>query len=442
MKKILILSGLVLSFAFATTAMADTMTVVSDTSVSVYGPLDHYAAIGLSDWSTPASAVVTWKHPSWPTITGANWISTAYYTENPVISSWRLFEDVITLPSCATNISENLNLISVTSDNAEEVYLNGALIGHDGEVEGTAIDNQEWKSVLNYPLTGLQAGANALQIIVRNYAQSGGTAKSNPTGLIYKADVTYDINPDCDEDGVLDVNDKCLGTATDEPEVKLGVNRHVWSGGDYFKTLVPGKKGAKIEAPSPFSLTDTYGCSCEQILEKMKDATGFDFKGHDKYGCSKSIIEDWIAGEYYVGPTFVETVEVPATNNTGIDSVNILESGKSYLLKVYGTYRFANWGDYGVADAEYAYRNDAYALPLPPDGWTLGENSYPSILGLDVQVDGNNVYWGDYNSAHVYTYTYAGTGNLVHFHIYDSAYGDNSGSLTVDIFEDKWVDLW
>ncbi len=296
MKKILILSGLVLSFALAATVIADTVTVVSDTSVSVYGPLNHYAAIDSSDWGTPVSAVVTWKHPSWPTITGATWISSAYYTEEPRPDSWRLFSDVIELPSGASNILGN---ISITSDNAEEVYLNGTMIGSDGEVQGIAIDNQEWNTVLTYPLTGLQAGTNALKIIVRNYAYNTDSPTVNPTGLIYKVDVTYDINPDRDEDGVLDVNDKCLGTATDEPEVKLGVNRHVWSGvgDDYFTTLVPGKKGVKTEVDSQFSLSDTYGCSCEQILDELVEATELSFEGHYKYGCSKSIIEDWIAGE-------------------------------------------------------------------------------------------------------------------------------------------------
>jgi hypothetical protein len=34
-------------------------------------------------------------------------------------------------------------------------------------------------------------GLNTLDFIVRNYAQSGGTQTSNPTGLIYKAEVEY-----------------------------------------------------------------------------------------------------------------------------------------------------------------------------------------------------------------------------------------------------------
>jgi len=191
MKKIIFsLVGLALVFGLATTAMADTKTIVSDTSVNVYGPLDHYAAIDSTDWGVSKSAVITWKHPSWPTITDATWISSADYTENPRPDSWRLFSSLIELPSSAINIIGN---ISVTSDNAEEVYLNEVLIGSDGEVQGTAVDNQEWNTILNHSLTGLHAGTNELGIIVRNYAYNTDSPTVNPAGLIYKAEITYEI---------------------------------------------------------------------------------------------------------------------------------------------------------------------------------------------------------------------------------------------------------
>lgn len=131
----------------------------------------------------------------------------------------------------------------------------------------------------------------------------------------------------------------------------------------------------------------------------------------------------------------IETVNV-SSNGSTITSTNVLESGVTYLLEASGTYRFANWGDYGIADAEWAYRNDGFKDdPIAPHGWTLGENTYPSVLGLDVLVDGQNVFWGDFNPEHVYTILLNGTGSEVNFNIYDSAYGDNSGSLTVNISE-------
>lgn len=259
MKKILLLSGLVLSFALAATAMADTMTVVSDTSVSVYGPINQYAAVDSDDWGTSASAVVTWKHPSWPTISEANWISSAYYTELPRPDSWRLFSDVIEIPSCATNITGSL---IVTSDNAEEVYLNEVLLGTDGEVQGVSHDDQEWNTILNYlSITGLQAGTNTLKIIVRNYAYNTNSPTVNPTGLIYKATINYTPNDDCDDDGVLNNADSCPNTLPDTEYFSnpWGVHRWHWDGEALF-TQQPNKKEKGNH--EPISIADTRGCSC------------------------------------------------------------------------------------------------------------------------------------------------------------------------------------
>lgn len=139
------------------------------------------------------------------------------------------------------------------------------------------------------------------------------------------------------------------------------------------------------------------------------------------------------------GKALVETVKVPTTNGTGVITGFSTEIGKNYFLEVSGTYRFMGSGTYGIADAEWAYRNDVYKdNPLAPHGWTVGELTYPSIKGLDVLVDGGNVDWGDFNPLHVYNYEYAGTGNPIKFSIYDSAYGDNSdidGGMIVNIYQ-------
>jgi hypothetical protein len=139
-------------------------------------------------------------------------------------------------------------------------------------------------------------------------------------------------------------------------------------------------------------------------------------------------------GFYKPKLVLVDTVEVPSDGTT-VKSIALAEEG-IYLLKASGTYRFADWGVYGIADAEWAYRNDAYKDdPLPIHGWTLGENTYPSGCGLDVQVDGGCVDWGNYNDVHDYVLDYIGNGGTVSFHIHDSAYGDNSGFITVNIYE-------
>ena len=97
-------------------------------------------------------------------------------------------------------------------------------------------------------------------------------------------------DPDDDNDGVLDGDDLCGYTAIPEttvPTVKLGTNR--WALTDaldlLFNTTHP-----KGKIKQSYSTTDTGGCSCEQIIEA--DGLG---KGHSKFGCSNSAMEDWVS---------------------------------------------------------------------------------------------------------------------------------------------------
>lgn len=243
------------------------------------------------------------------------------------------------------------------------------------------------------------------------------------------------VAPDDDQDGILNVKDKCSGTEIDKPVDGLGVNRHVWYGGDSFTTLVPAKKGTFVEISSGFSMEDTFGCSCEQILDRMSEVLEQDFNGHYKHGCSKSVIEDWVLGKYYVGQTFIETVEVPALSSS-VESVATLDADKDYFLKVYGT---ALAGDTIEFDAKYSITNR-----IVGDTWTdlvSGYISYGSSL-LDLFVDGVNVDWGTYNPDHIYQIPYEGTGSKLSLATYDIYYPNNGGKIFVDIYEDKWVPLW
>jgi hypothetical protein len=96
--------------------------------------------------------------------------------------------------------------------------------------------------------------------------------------------------PDADGDGVLDCFDVCPGTVIPEgvPTVALGVNRWALVDGDgIFDTLLPpgGGGGPGLS----FSVGDTGGCSCEQII------TALDLgMGHTKFGCSISAMETWL----------------------------------------------------------------------------------------------------------------------------------------------------
>jgi len=98
------------------------------------------------------------------------------------------------------------------------------------------------------------------------------------------------IFADSDGDGVADQDDACPGTVVPEgvPTAALGVNRYALVDGDrIFDTASPPGKG---KGPGDvFSLDDTAGCSCEQIIT----ALGLG-EGHTKFGCSVGVMRDWI----------------------------------------------------------------------------------------------------------------------------------------------------
>jgi hypothetical protein len=173
-------------------ANPNSMTIVSDTSVDAYGPLDHYASLDSGEWGAAEYAKASFVHSAWgppkpSSIDGATWISTDYCPEDAVHDSWRKFAKSFELCQGAYNIS---GFLQVNSDNAEEAYLNSTLLGTDGEVQGTASDNQEWSTVKTYPINP-KPGENTLEFISRNYALNNGVCETNPAALTFKAEITY-----------------------------------------------------------------------------------------------------------------------------------------------------------------------------------------------------------------------------------------------------------
>jgi hypothetical protein len=152
---------------------------------------------------TVTPSVLAWTHNAWAPygVTGAEWISSSYYTENTDNNTWRLFTRGFDLPTDATNISGTLTM---NSDNAEDVYLNGTNIG-DGSpaiVYGPSVKDVSPPSGVQHGWNTVEgpwdvsseliAGTNELWTMTRNYAWSGGPT-ANPTGLIYKLCYSYDI---------------------------------------------------------------------------------------------------------------------------------------------------------------------------------------------------------------------------------------------------------
>jgi hypothetical protein len=95
---------------------------------------------------------------------------------------------------------------------------------------------------------------------------------------------------DADGDFVLDAEDLCLFVAsTDAPTQGLGKNRWADMDGDgVFDTSGKNASGRY------YTIEDTAGCSCAQII----DTCGYG-EGHIKFGCSHSVM-DWWTGLYDV----------------------------------------------------------------------------------------------------------------------------------------------
>ena len=196
-KGISLLLVLIACLSMTVSASADSLTLYSDTSVTVYGPLNEYKPINDPAWGTAHGAVQTWVHPSWPTLDPAKWLSNTYYIEGNIAgNTWRWFQKTVALCEYAYDVS---GTVRANSDNAEEVYVNGAFVGSEGAVQGPSDTGLWWKFFKDYNFEA--TGDNLVfDFIVRNYDGSS-VPTSNPTGLIYSIDIDYS----CSIEVVIDI---------------------------------------------------------------------------------------------------------------------------------------------------------------------------------------------------------------------------------------------
>lgn len=155
---------------------------------------------------------------------------------------------------------------------------------------------------------------------------------------------------------------------------------------------------------------------------------------HTSSGTAKPIV----VASCPVGTTRVHVETIPV-NSAAVSPVlsSSLTNGVQYLFESSGVWQNSNLN---VADTAYA-SVDSWSTPMQ------GYNIAPYFLGsgeFQLQVNGNFVNWGSYNPAHTYSYLYTGTGIPVSIGVFDGDsntntanpgwYGDNSGSLSVDIY--------
>jgi len=112
-------------------------------------------------------------------------------------------------------------------------------------------------------------------------------------------------------------------------------------------------------------------------------------------------------------------------NGASFTSISLI-TGQTYELKAIGTFKYNGAGDW--ADAEWYLKS---GVTVKGDV----EGSKPYVLDVSINGYSINTDWGDYQPSHIYTKSIVGNGVPVNFSIYDSAYGDNSGFITVEIWQ-------
>lgn len=193
-----------------------------------------------------------------------------------------------------------------------------------------------------------------------------------------------------------------------------------WYSDWYNTNLSCNEQGCMGDNEGSLTL-EVYECQSLSTVQACKEDTeGKKLGGWDVVLVSES--------DRVSGPT-----EINVKDDEGTDSES-LPAGK-YLIRVSGTYRFANWGSYGIADAEWSYRTAAYT-PDNIAGWVKGEGYFASECGLDARVNGTCVDWGSLKDSHNYTYVFDHPGGAVNVSIWDNVYGDNAndGKFSFEIF--------
>jgi hypothetical protein len=131
-------------------------------------------------------------------------------------------------------------------------------------------------------------------------------------------------------------------------------------------------------------------------------------------------------------PPPLETLPVSVLAET-VPSSMTAGNGVVYLLQASGTGRVGG-GGLGRGDADY--------MDFKADGSgaeDVGDHNVDYGLGVNEADTGKSPrqnWWGPFRLDHTYYMLYAGTGGPIHFHYYDSGYGDNSPTdrLTVKVF--------
>lgn len=317
-----------------------TVTIVSDETNTVVEKDNAFAKL------------ITWFHPSWQAVVAApsRWIWGDNPVVDPVIETTLTFQKGFGWNGPVTDAT-----LIIAADNSYQAFVNGELAGADaGEFNYVAA------GVDTYDVTDvIEQGNNLLSITVKNFAQTGATAETNPAGLKYTL-VVEGTDEDCDipyEEPVLETT----GTVTLCKVDEAAVPQSEWT------LALLGKK--------------------------------------------------------------LETVIVPANNPAGVNTTAVLSAYTPYVALVSGIWN-NNRGPLNLVDAEYSTEDNWVTVM---DGFT-GVGTEILELSINDAVDPNST-WGAYSSSHTYLQAFTQGTGTAKFSIKDSYYGDNTGSLTAEVYE-------
>ena len=212
---------------------------------------DCYCVHDLTIVSDPATdangvpAVPTWaEHPAWAAVSAqlpdSFWIWTEYLVSQPEVDTLVSFARTLRLHDDAVGITGSLEM---SSDNDSDFWVG---VNQVADLDFESV----YYSIYTYDITPyLGAGDNALTWDVLNWAQPGGTAYTNPAGLIYEGHVSWmapktaeicnGLDDDCDGDIDEGFGSETCGVGACEVTVELCVD------GETFG-CIPGTPGVEI----------------------------------------------------------------------------------------------------------------------------------------------------------------------------------------------------
>jgi hypothetical protein len=127
-------------------------------------------------------------------------------------------------------------------------------------------------------------------------------------------------------------------------------------------------------------------------------------------------------------PMLLETITVQATGEIETSSTS-LAAGVTYRLVASGTCDIG--GVPPLLDADWNFDSPETIMN------DLGDNGLTDVgLGIDdTTIDGDkSPKWGPYRHDHVYTVDFVGQGAPITAEVHDAAFGNNSGTLTLEIY--------